>query len=357
MGLVIGRQSRISSRSAKRLFRLNKSAAARQPAAVARDAGLLTIRPVNAAIPESRRRPRAGRADTYRPRVALWDERSWRERLAAYQRFLRNPVVNIADPRRLSRHEHRALSARIDAANMALYRVRAGVTVDHDAVLALGRQFGLCHPGRHLCAARDAVSNVTPREDERGRYIPYTRRALSWHTDGYYEAGGVRAFILHCVRQAVAGGGNRFLDHEILHGLLERDAGIDLGALYDEDAFVIPANVVDGVEIRGAVSGAVFDRIDGALTMRYSARQRHIAWKDDARTHAATSALARQLTHSPLVCSQRLEPGMGIICRNVPHCREAFVDEPGAGRLLMRTRYPQAITPAALSANADDLAE
>ncbi len=317
---------------------------------------MLTIRHVNAALPEIREQsgaPVSGRC--LRIDVGREDA-AWRERLEAYGRFLRDPVVDVADPCRLSRAEHRALSARLDAANMALYRTAPGVRVDHASVLALGRQFGLSDPAHNLCAARDAVSDITPRADASARYVPYTRRALSWHTDGYYESGGVRSFILHCIRQAASGGANRFLDHEILHGLLARDVHVDVGALYDSRAFVIPANIADGIEVRGAVSGAVFETVDGALRMRYTARRRHICWKDEPALRAAKSALEHHLARSPLVLSTRLEPGMGIVCRNVPHCRDAFTDEPGAERLLLRARYPQALSRAALSATARDLA-
>ena len=34
-----------------------------------------------------------------------------------------------------------------------------------------------------------------------------------------------------------------------------------------------------------------------------------------------------------------LEPGMGIVCNNVLHRRDGFVDDPSRSRLLYRARY------------------
>ncbi len=320
--------------------------------------GSHTIRAVNIGATTYGRRPADQPVAVGKSTPSPGSESAWLDRLATYRRFLRSPVVDIADPRELSPSEHRALSARLSVANMALYRVSRNVDVDHDAVLALGRQFSLVRPQRNLCADEDAVSDITPCADARRRYIPYTTRALSWHTDGYYETagGGVRSFILHCVSQAAEGGGNQFLDHEMLYELLRRDRNLDVDVLFADDAYTIPANVVEGEAVREAVRGAVFSWIDDALVMRFSARQRNITWKSEPRLLVAVEAIRYLLNHSPLVLSCRLEPGMGIIARNVLHRRDAFLDGRGHRRLLLRARYHDPIPPAALSGSADDLA-
>jgi hypothetical protein len=78
---------------------------------------------------------------------------------------------------------------------------------------------------------------------------------------------------------------------------------------------------------------------DGRLHMRYTARTRSIAWKDDAATQAAVAALRGVLATSPFVLQGRLDAGMGLVCNNVLHDREAFVDDPAAPRLLYRARF------------------
>ena len=66
------------------------------------------------------------------------------------------------------------------------------------------------------------ADSSTPRSE----FIPYTDRALNWHTDGYYYPASrrIRTFILHCLEPAASGGVNRLLDHEIAYSLLRASA-------------------------------------------------------------------------------------------------------------------------------------
>jgi hypothetical protein len=74
--------------------------------------------------------------------------------------------------------------------------------------------------------------------------------------------------------------------------------------------------------------------------MRYTARTRSIAWKQDATTLAAVAALEKLLASDlPHIHGLRLEPGMGLLCNNVLHDRAAFEDDTTAPRLLFRARY------------------
>ncbi len=265
----------------------------------------------------------------------------WRIKLAGYRRFLESPVVAVDSLDRLSDTEWNALAGNLDTANMALYQAHRQ-EIGRDDVLALGRQFGLERPDRNLCAEEDAVTEITVRDElSHRRYIPYTTRALSWHTDGCYNdnAHAVRAFILHCAEQAHSGGENALLDPEILLGLLKNDQNINADALFSSSAFTIPANLDGEQVLRAAYSGAVFSATGGQLHTRFSARQRHIEWSDDAELLTAVEAIRYYLNHSPLVLSVRLKPGMGLIARNVLHTRNAFVDARGTRRLVYRARY------------------
>jgi len=103
----------------------------------------------------------------------------------------------------------------------------------------------------------------------------------------------------------------------------------------------IPAREDDDGIARAACTGPVFslDERTGDLHMRYTARTRSIAWKDDPATREAAGFLLGRLDEGGAgIFRVRLEPGMGIVCNNVLHDRSAFVQ--GAGpRLLFRARY------------------
>ena len=271
--------------------------------------------------------------------------RVWREeKLAGYPRRAEELVVEVRDPRNLNGAERAAITERLCRANMAVY---ASPCRDEDKDIArkLGRQFGLERLDPNWLADDDGISSIAVREgDVRGEFIPYTNRAIGWHTDGYYNppARRIRAFVLHCVRAAAQGGESLLLDHEMAY-LLLRDADPDwVRALMRPGAMTIPGRT-DGTEVaRAAQSAAVFsvDEDDGALHMRYTARTVSIGWADDADTAAAVRFISTWFAgDAPFALRLRLEAGMGVICNNVLHARSAFNDAPDRPRLLYRARY------------------
>jgi len=268
----------------------------------------------------------------------------WRERkLAAVPRRAEDLVVEVRDPRNLTDSEADQLRRVCAAANMAIYASPRESLADKDIVRRVGERLGLHRLQTNPFADEDGISalETAPEKSARG-YIPYSNRRLLWHTDGYYNppAQRIRAFILHCLRPAQAGGENRVLDHEIAY-LLLRDADPEfVRALSASDAMTIPANTGEGMAPRPAQSGPVFSSDAGALHMRYTARTRSIEWRADAATQAAVQRLNEILeTASPYVFTLRLAPGQGLVCNNVLHDRSAFTDVPGAGRLVYRARY------------------
>jgi hypothetical protein len=274
--------------------------------------------------------------------------RRWRAaKLAAHPKHVDELVVDVADPFALTPAERGALLDRIARANMAVYRspVRAA---DPALPRALGRQLGLVQLDANWLAEEDGISNIAVSERRdgdggRGGFIPYTDRAIRWHTDGYYHpaARRIRGMILHCVRPAAEGGVNGLLDHEIAYLMLrDRDPAL-VAALMADDAMTIPAREDDGGIARAAQSGPVFALDEtGALHMRYTARTRSIEWKADAATRAAVAALEALLADDlPQTLRLRLDAGMGIVANNVLHERSAFVDDPARPRLLYRARY------------------
>lgn len=272
--------------------------------------------------------------------------RRWRDvKLADYPRTVDELVVEVRDPRHLSRAEHAAIAARLTRANMAVY---ASPLRDHDHAIVrdLGRQFGLRRLDNHWLADDDGVSRITAVADDerpRGEFIPYTDRPIRWHTDGYYNPAvrRIRAMILHCVQDAAAGGGNGLLDHEIAYIHL-RDAAREHVAALMDDVMTIPARADAHGVARAAESGPVFevDAASARLHMRYTARTVSIQWRDDAATRAALACLEAFLaSDSAPVLRTRLAPGMGLICANVLHDRSGFTDDPQRPRLLLRGRF------------------
>ncbi len=271
--------------------------------------------------------------------------RAWRDwKLAARPGSADVLWVTVADVTRPDAAERAALLQRLRGANLVLYRAAAGV--DRGRLRAFGRAFGLERLDGNRYADEDGITalSVAP-EGRRGEYIPYTDRRLSWHTDGYYNGHDrqIRAILMHCARPAERGGESQFMDHELAYILL-RDRNPEwIEALMQPDALTIPANVEQGVVLRGAVSGPVFalDAATGSLHMRYSARLRNVEWKDDPRVRAAADFLQELWREGHEYMLQvRLAAGEGILCNNVLHARSAFADPVGGeGRLLYRARY------------------
>jgi hypothetical protein len=233
---------------------------------------------------------------------------------------------------------------------MALYR-RSRVDADTDIPRALGLQLGLERLDANWLADDDGISPITVRAGAgpAAGFIPYTNRAIKWHTDGYYQPPerAIRGMVLHCVRPAASGGANRLLDHELAYIALRDADPAHVRALAAPDAMTIPARTDDDGVARPAQAGPVFAVDDsGRLLMRYTARTRSIEWKADAATRAAVAALEALLAGEALAGGAplpqlrlRMEAGMGLVCNNVLHDREAFIDDPARPRLLYRARY------------------
>lgn len=274
----------------------------------------------------------------------------WREdKLDKYSRLLGAPPVvikSLSDP---SESECAKLVERCTETNLAIYETDP-VQGDSDQVRADLRAFStaldLRIAEKHRSAGGHGIValEVTDAKAQRG-YIPYTRKPINWHTDGYYNGPDeqIRAMVLHCVRPAGDGGVNQFLDPEIAYIRL-RDLNPDyITALMHPKAMTIPENREKDGKLRPKSVGPVFS-IDAGdhLAMRYTARTRSIYWRKDAITQKAVAALQDILTgDDPLIQSARMKAGQGILCNNVLHNRTGFdsnVTEK-SNRLLFRIRF------------------
>ena len=285
--------------------------------------------------------------------------RQWRARKLACVEAGPPPAVEIADPAAPAAHELAALRRGLGTANLVHYRWgTADAATAKAALRALCGALGLHRLDRNLYADDDGIASLkVVAEGRRGEYIPYTSRAINWHTDGYYNPpeSMVRAFALHCVCDAASGGANRLLDHELVYmAVRDRDPAY-VAALMAPDAMVIPENVEGGEVIRPRQSGPVFstDPAQGRLHLRYTARTRSIQWKADGVTREAVACLEETLQAlADRTVAVRLRPGEGVLTNNVLHTREAFVDDPAAGkrRLFHRARFHDRVAGTDLAA-------
>jgi len=275
----------------------------------------------------------------------------WRdEKLNHYPEKAEQMIVEINNPQKLSRAEHSALSQRFCKTNMAVYISQSGTNPDKQSASRLAEQFSLNQLDKNMGADDDGitslqVSNIKGRE----RYIPYSNKAIHWHTDGYYNKTNkqIHALNLHCVRPARSGGENAVMDHEIAYIRLRDKCPDYIYALMAPDAMTIPANIKDGATIRLPRKGPVFSVwMNNILHMRYTARENNIIWKNDTITQAAVKMLDDILhSNDAAIFRLTLQSGWGLISNNVLHNRSEFDDNKAAPRLLYRLRYYDGLSP------------
>ena len=271
---------------------------------------------------------------------------AWREqKLNNYPQVAEELIIELNNPIKLMDNELDSLKSICAKANIVIYRCSDSQQENKQIVISLAEQLGLNQFDANLCADEDKISVIQDKGPNQASYIPYTNKPLNWHTDGYYNSAQqrIRAFSMHCVRPAVRGGENSYLDPEIAYVLLRDENPNYIEALMGPSVMTIPANEENGRQIRATQSGPVFfiDQTSQSLQMRYTARKRNIIWKNDKTVEQALSFLHEILQGNPYLFRYRLNAGEGVICNNVLHNRSAFEDKFGddGKRLLYRARF------------------
>ncbi|HHJ36521.1 MAG TPA: taurine catabolism dioxygenase TauD [Gammaproteobacteria bacterium] len=267
-------------------------------------------------------------------------------RLPHKEPVLADLCVNISDPYRLSAIEKTAILERCEMFNMAVYQLKDTGSQGKSLVHALGEQISLVNLDTNLRSDDDSVSSLEVRVQAGNQYIPYTNKALSWHTDGYYNRldKQIYGIVMHCVRPAAGGGVNSLLNPEDVYMMLRDKDPAYIEALMHPEAMTIPDNLEKGKVIRKAQTGPVFlIKPDGRLHMRFSARKRNIQWRDTPDTKEAVDMINALMADDKNVIKVALGAGQGIICNNVLHNRSGFVDSDKQTRLLYRARYYDAV--------------
>jgi alpha-ketoglutarate-dependent taurine dioxygenase len=214
------------------------------------------------------------------------------------------------------------------------------------------QNLGLRIAEKHRSAGKDGIVSlqVSDSVGKKG-YIPYSKKPMNWHTDGYYNApdNKIRAMILHCVRAADTGGVNQVFDPEIAYIRLRDENPDFISALMHPSAMTIPENREPNGKVRPASIGPVFEvnPQNGHLEMRYTARTRSIEWRDDAMTRAAVEFLQSVLnSDDPFIQTTKMQDGDGLLCNNSLHNRTGFDanSENASARLMMRVRFHNRVT-------------
>ena len=181
------------------------------------------------------------------------------------------------------------------------------------------------------------ISTITPLQNSKINYIPYTDKPLNWHTDGYYDKKSIFSWLLHCVNPATQGGENYLLDHELVlrEYLLRND---DINNLMAEDALTIPESKYTS---RSEISTYIFSFKNKykRLHMRFSMR------KDNIGTSAKASPAIIKLREiiegncAKYSLTYKLQKNEGIITNNILHGRKAFKDDKVKRKLLRIRSY------------------
>ncbi len=274
---------------------------------------------------------------------------AWRRsKMASSPRAGAMPVLKVGDLSQPTDTEKNAILAQIAESNFAIYQAERYSADETEVGAELRRftdAFGLRIAEAHRSAGNNGVValKVSMAEHQRG-FIPYSRKAMNWHTDGYYnsEADTIRAFVLHCVRQADIGGQSQIIDNEIAYIRLRDENPEAVALLMDPEAMTIPESPEADGTVRPVSIGPVFFIEGEKLIMRYTARTRSISWKDETTREAA--ALLQNLLESErdYLHTLTLQPGQGILNNNTLHNRTAFDPSAETGssqRMLYRVRF------------------
>ena len=273
--------------------------------------------------------------------------KSWRDKKLALYTQKPDLSISIEDPFTITANEHKTMCRLITQFNMAIYTTNKANIEDDNIPKSIGQSLGLFRLDRHLCSEQSGIAALRYNPDRLHQdYIPYSRKPINWHTDGYYNTPNhrINSVLLHCVSAAENGGDNEVMDPDILYILLREINPEYIRVLMRPEVMTIPENEKDGIVIRDAQTGPVFIVNElGRLHMRYTARTRSIEWEDIPLVKEAVEQIKILLNDksSPYIFRFKMKPGQGIICNNVLHTRTGFNDNDTSGetRLVYRARY------------------
>jgi len=275
---------------------------------------------------------------------------TWRdEKLANYRSKPESLFIEINNPLQLSSAEKKAIADNCRSNNLSFIKVKPNDDT-RGSIHSINAQLGLVDFDQHLCVEDDGLVVIedtnTPKKVG---YVPYSNKALNWHTDGYYNPMNalVGAFSLYCIESSSKGGNNHWIDPEMLYiHFRERNPDI-ICALSQPAALTIPERREDDKIVREASIGPVFfiDKASQKPKMRFTQRKRNIHWLDSGEISDALCALNDFLdSDTEIHHMYKLAAGEGLVCNNVLHNRSAFIDSNQQKRKLLRGRYKNSVS-------------
>ena len=244
-------------------------------------------------------------------------------------------IVNIHDINNVKISEIAKIKETINKCNSCIYSSKIALKSNTN-LLKFVESVGMRTYDRNNIESNE-ISTITPLENNKINYIPYTDKSLNWHTDGYYDKKSIFSWLLHCVHPATHGGENYLLDHELAlrEYVLRYD---DINNLMSEDALTIPESKDTS---RSEISTYIFSIKNQykKLHMRFSMRKDNIGTSPKAGDAVIKLKQTIENDCAKYSLTYKLQKNEGIITNNILHGRKAFKDDKVKRKLLRIRSY------------------
>ena len=244
-------------------------------------------------------------------------------------------IVNIHDINNVKISEIAKIKETINKCNSCIYSSKIALKSNTN-LLKFVESIGMKTYDRNNIESNE-ISTITPLENNKINYIPYTDKSLNWHTDGYYDKKSIFSWLLHCVHPATHGGENYLLDHELAlrEYVLRYD---DVNNLMSEDALTIPESKDTS---RSEISTYIFSIKNQykKLHMRFSMRKDNIGTSPKAGDAVIKLKQTIENDCAKYSLTYKLQKNEGIITNNILHGRKAFKDDKVKRKLLRIRSY------------------
>ena len=244
-------------------------------------------------------------------------------------------IVNIHDINNVKISEIAKIKETINKCNSCIYSSKIALKSNTN-LLKFVESVGMRTYDRNNIESNE-ISTITPLENNKINYIPYTDKSLNWHTDGYYDKKSIFSWLLHCVHPATHGGENYLLDHELAlrEYVLRHD---DINNLMSEDALTIPESKDTS---RSEISTYIFSIKNQykKLHMRFSMRKDNIGTSPNAGDAVTKLKEIIENDCAKYSLTYKLQKNEGIITNNILHGRKAFKDDKVKRKLLRIRSY------------------
>ena len=244
-------------------------------------------------------------------------------------------IVNIHDINNVKISEIAKIKETINKCSSCIYSSKIALKSNTN-LLKFVESIGMRTYDRNNIESNE-ISTITPLENNKINYIPYTDKSLNWHTDGYYDKKSIFSWLLHCVHPATHGGENYLLDHELAlrEYVLRYD---DINNLMSEDALTIPESKDTS---RSEISTYIFSIKNQykKLHMRFSMRKDNIGTSPKAGDAVTKLKEIIENDCAKYSLTYKLQKNEGIITNNILHGRKAFKDDKVKRKLLRIRSY------------------